>query len=265
MKKALLVLSFICIGALPSCALAAGFAKDSLFLSRSPVTAGDNVRIYAIVANDDTTAFSGTVVLTDGSQIIDSVPVSIEAGGTQTASAPWTPTAGTHTITANLTSSTGTVVEEESASFTIAAPPTNTTSTSDTSQDAAAVSSSAPIQQDIADVSPQAASASQPLFTVLDSARSSAADILDSQIAATQTKLATTPKAGLVLGASTTADPIITNPWGTFWFVLYTIYLYILTILLWLVDNAGVFYPLLALLFFYGLWRTYRYFRRPRY
>ena len=98
--RLVLALSFIGM-TLPSLALATGFAKDSLFLSRSPVTEGQSVRIYTVVANDGTNAFSGRVVLTEGSQKIASVPVSITAGGTQTASAPWTPTAGVHTIQAN--------------------------------------------------------------------------------------------------------------------------------------------------------------------
>ncbi|MGC9602734.1 MAG: Ig-like domain-containing protein [Minisyncoccia bacterium] len=263
MKKFLLVLSFA-LFIYPGFAVAAGFAKDPLFLSRSPVIAGQKVLIYAIVANDDISAFSGSVVLSDGTQKIASVPVSISTGGTQTASAPWMPDAGTHTIQADLISDTDTIVEQESASFAIAAPPTPTSDASSASQ-SAAVDSSAPIQTDIANISPQVASASQPLFTVIDSARESAAGVLDNQIAATKAKISNTPQPGIVLGSSTIANPTITNPWGMFWFALYTIYLYMLTVLRWLIGNAGVFYPVLAIFFFYMLWRIYKRMSRPRY
>ena len=263
-RYARLVLALSFIGMVfPSLALATGFAKDSLFLSRSPVTAGQSVHIYAIVANDGTSAFSGSVVLSDGSQKIASVPVSITAGGTQIASAPWTPDAGVHTIQAKLTSDTGTVVEQESASFTINEPPVTTSNS--TSQSAATVDSSAPIQTDIANISPQVASASQPLFTVIDGARASAAGVLDTQLANAKSKISTTPQTGFVLGSSTVANPTISNPWGMFWYALYTIYFYILTILRWLIGNAGVFYPFLAILFLYSLWRIYKRMRRPRY
>ncbi len=266
MKKTALVLSFLL---LPSLAFAAGFAKDSLFLSKSPVTEGETVKIYAIVANPSSAAFKGSVVLSDGSQKIASVAVSMDAGSTQTASAPWTPLAGSHTITAKLTAQDGTVAEQESQTFTIAAKPKPVVQTSAASdnQSAAAVESSANIQKNIANVSPQVAGAAAPLFTVIDGARSSAADVLDTQISSTKAKLASTPKSGAVLGASTGpfSDPGISNPWGTFWFVLYTAYIYILTMLRWLVGSAGIFYPVLAILFLYILWRTYRRIRRPSY
>lgn len=261
MKQALVVLSFLL---LPSFAMAAGFANSSLFLSKSPVTEGDTVRIYAIVANSGTSAFGGSVVLTDGGATIAKVAVAIDAGGTQTASASWSPTSGLHTIKAELTASDGSVVETQSAPFTIAAP---VHTVSGASQNAAVVDSSADIQKTIAGVSPQVAGAAEPLFTVIDGARSSAADVLDSQIASTKASLAKTQKPGLVLGSSTSAlaDPTISNPWGMLWFVLYTAYLYLLTLLRWLVGNAGIFYPVLAILFLYILWRIFRRIRRPSY
>jgi hypothetical protein len=38
--------------------------------------------------------------------------------------------------------------------------------------------------------------------------------------------------------------------------------LYILSILLYVVSNAGIFYPVLAVLFLYFLWRLFKRFRR---
>lgn len=273
MKQALVVLSFLLLSSValliyPGSASAAGFAKDSLFLSKSPVVAGESVRIYAIVANSGTTAFNGSVVLTDGAATISKIAVAMDAGGTQTASALWEPTAGTHTVKAELTAGDGSIVESQSASFTIAAPPPPVSpSNSSQSQSAAVVGSSADIQKNIANVSPQVAGATAPIFTVIDGARSSAADVIDTQIENTKANLAKTQKPGFVLGTSTNAfaDPKITNPWGSFWFAVYTVYLYILTLLRWLVGSAGIFYPLFALIFFYILWRAYRRIRRPSY
>ncbi len=264
MKKALVALSFLL---LPSLTFAAGFAKDSLFLSKSPVTEGETVKIYAVVANSASTAFKGSVVLSDGGQKIASIDVTMDAGATQTTSAVWKPLSGTHTIKAELTSDGGTVVEQESLSVSIAAKPKPASTIFADDQSAAVVGSSNDIQKSIANVSPQVASAAEPLFTVIDSARSGIADVLDSQITNTKESLAKTQNPGLVLGTSTKAiaDPIVKNPWGSFWFFLYTVYLYILTAFRWLVGNAGVFYPVLAILFLYILWRIFRRIRRPSY
>ena len=40
--------------------------------------------------------------------------------------------------------------------------------------------------------------------------------------------------------------------------VLWTIYYYILTILNFLFVNAAIFYPVLALLFLFALWKLYQ-------
>ena len=66
---------------LPHTAGATGFAKQSLFLSKSVVTEGDTVRIHAVVSNDDgRAAFTGTLSFTDGSATIGNVPVSLAGG-----------------------------------------------------------------------------------------------------------------------------------------------------------------------------------------
>jgi hypothetical protein len=261
MKKSLgvLVLFFI-----PSLALAAGFAKQSLFLSKSPVTEGDAVRIYAVLSNETSTAFNGTVVFSDNSQKIGDAPASIPAGGTQTVSVAWKPTAGTHPVTAKLETGSGAVVESESASFDIASKPKPATITTGSSS-IAAVESSLQIQNQIGSFSPAAKSATEPFFNVVDSLRSTAADFIDTQLASTKAKLASTPKTGIVAGESVTQDTIISNPWGMTMTVFFTLYIYLLTVLRFIISNAGVFYPVLAIAFLYSLWKMYRHFRRPAY
>ncbi len=104
---------------LPFSAHAATFAKQSLFLSKTPVTEGDTVLIHAVVANDGTAKFDGDVVFKDADTKIGSVAVSIAQGGANAVSVSWKPAAGSHNITAELTASGGAVVESESATFLI--------------------------------------------------------------------------------------------------------------------------------------------------
>ena len=129
---------------------------------------------------------------------------------------------------------------------------------------AASVDSSAPVQKDIANLSPAAAQAAQPMFAVLDGFRSSMAGVLDSQLAITHTKLAGSPQPSIT-NISATKDAAVANPWGTFWFVLYMLYFYALTIVRWIVGNAMVFYAVCVLLVLYILLRVFRWWRRPRY
>lgn len=248
---------------LPALALAANFATDPLFLSRSPVTEGQSVHIYAVISNPDADAFAGTLVFYDNNARIGDTAVSLAAGATETASIDWAPTAGTHPITAQLVESDGTIAEQVSQSFTVNPKPEPADSGS--AQTAATIDSSAPIQQDIANVSPQVASASAPAFSIIDSARNSIADALDGQINSIKQKIAATPNPGLILGTSTQSaltDQQLPSESGV-WYWLYTIYLYLLEALRWLVGNAGVFYPFIAIVFLYFLWRMYRRFRRP--
>src|SRR3990167_7945057 len=133
------------------------------------------------------------------------------------------------------------------------------------SSSAAAVGSSDGIQQGIAGVSPQAASALSPVFRLVDGGRSKAADVLDNQI--TNTKKNLGPNAGApseVLSAEDVKQAG-QNPMGAFWYILQTLYLYLLTLLRFIFGSGGVFYPALAVAFLYILWKLFRRFRRPAY
>jgi hypothetical protein len=253
---------------LPTLVLGAGFAKQSIFLSKSSVTEGDTVRIHATVSNDGTAPFTGSVVVKDGSSKLGSAAVTLAAGAAQAISVSWTPTAGTHTIVAALEGSDGSVVEQESADFTIAARPKPVVvapvfPVATDSGQSAAVESSAQLQKDIAGISPQAGQLSQPLFSVIDSLRGNMSKLIDSQLGIAKNNLANSSQAGLVEGTSSTLGVPSTS--GSFWFIPWTIYLYVLTILQFLISSAGIFYPLLAVIFFYLLYRTYRWARRPSY
>lgn len=243
---------------LPVSVFAAGFAKQSLFLSKSSVTEGETVLIHAVISNEAGTKFSGELVFKDGESKIGTAPVSLGAGEAQTASISWRPSAGTHGVTAELMNGTE-ITEKQSATFVVAPKPVSVASAS--SQSAATVQSSQEIQQKIADLSPQAAQASAPLFTLIDSGRSGAADFVEAQITETKKKMGTEPQSQ-VSGAQTERLP---DTVGGFWSALNAIYLYILMAFLFVISNAGIFYPLLAIAFLYCLYRLYKRFRRPAY
>jgi len=140
--------------------------------------------------------------------------------------------------------------------------PAPVAASTNSTQAAAAVDSSQNIQNGIAQYSPQAASVAQPLFTLIDSGRASAADALDTQIE--NTKKALGPGAGNVLGAEETKNAG-SDPLGAVWFILRTLYLYLLTLLRFIVGSAAVFYPALAIAFLYFVWKLFSRFRRSAY
>lgn len=250
--------ALLLLAASPLAAHAAGFAKESLFLSKTPVTEGDTVLIHAVVANENAEKFAGKVVFKEGEDALGTVAVAIAPGGANTVSLSWKPASGSHTIAAELTGDDGTVVEKESARFDIREKPLPASE----AEQSGAVESSDDIRNTIGQYSPAAANASEPVFEAVDSLREKAADALDSGIEWAKTK--TAPPAGEVLGG-TTDTPSQKGLMDTLWFALATAGLYVFTILRFIVGSAGVFYPVLAIAFLYVLWRAYRRFRRPSY
>jgi hypothetical protein len=240
--KAFLLLTLLA----PGLALAAGFAKGSLFLSKSPVTEGETVFIHAVVANDSTTAFTGDVIFEEDEKKIGTVAVVIAAGGAETASLSWAPTSGSHPIVAELTAKDGTVVEKLSATFSIAAKPEPKESTVTSS----IVQPSDNVQEAIAGISPGLASASEPVFEALDGLRQKGAEALDKGIEWAKNSEESADQSGIG---------------GTVLGVVKTGLTYLMELLRFVIGNAGVFYPAFALAFLYVLWRTYKHFRRPSY
>jgi hypothetical protein len=231
---------------LPGFAFAAGFAKESLFLSTSPAREGETVFIHAVVANDSATAFAGDVIFEDGETKIGTVAVSIAAGGAETISLSWTPAAGTHPVVAELTAKDGAVVEKLSATFAIQAKPKAEEST----VTASIVEPSDNVQEAIAGISPGLASASEPAFTAIDGLRQKGAVALDKGIAWAKSSDDTNENSGIG---------------GTILNIVKTLLTYLMEILRFILGNAGIFYPAFAIAFLYFLWRTYKRFRRPSY
>ena len=231
---------------LPSFAFAAGFAKESLFLSKSPVIDGETVFIHAVFANESTAAFTGEVVFEDGEEKVGAVAVSIAPGGAQAVSLSWKPAAGSHLVVAELTAADKTVVEKLSATLVIQAKPKP-----DTASPSGSVQSSEGVREVIAGISPGAASAAEPVFATIDNLRQKGADLLDKGIV--------WAKESEVKGESAEG-----GIGGTVLSVVKTFLGYVMEFLRFILNNAGIFYPVVAIAFLYALWRLYKRMRRPR-
>jgi len=132
-------------------------------------------------------------------------------------------------------------------------------------QPAAAVESSAKIQEGIAGFSPAVANATAPVFNLVDGGRTALSDVIDTQIENTKGRLGTSVASpGEILGSDAVKNAP-QNPIGTVWFILQTLYLYLLTILNFIIGSAGIFYPVAAFLILYVLWRLIRRSHRPAY
>lgn len=265
MRKPLHLLGFLLLSSVitagyPAAAQGAGFAKQSIFLSKPSAVEGDTVLIHTVVQNDSAAEFSGTLIMRDGDSKVGSVPVSLDVGEAQAVSVSWKPSAGRHDIVAELSDAGGAVVGNESESFSIGAKPRPKAKAppNASSSAAAAVESSADIQGKIEDLSPAASGALEPVFRLVDGSRTAIADVLDAQIAKTKPKLAPLP--GVVAGTSTAVQAPQQGGW--FGSIFNTAYYYVLTVLRFVIGSAGAFYPILAFVFFYILWKTFKRFRR---
>lgn len=241
----------------PSLAFGASFANRSLFLSKTPVVEGESVFIHAIVSNDANTRFSGKLIIRDAESEIGSVAVALEAQSADVVSISWKPSAGRYSLTAELAETDGTVVETESATFSIDAKPSETAEeASETS-----VGSSENIQESIANFSPEVASAAKPVFSTLDSFRETAAGAIDngkswaknisegkSSVLGASSSVPSEEAGGLVSAVSRLIASLI---------------FYIFSFLSYLIKNPALFYPVFAIAFLYGLYRLYKRMRRP--
>lgn len=257
-----LALLLLLIAPLPT--LAAGFAKQSLFLSTSPVVEGDSVLIYSVVQNDDASKFDGNLIFfsqKDGGdkEKIGTVAAGIAPHGADTISISWKPLAGTYTITAELTQQDGTIVESESERFTINEKPKPAAQES-----ADGVESSADVAAMLANYVPALAGPAAPVFSSIDSLRQSAVSVLNQGLDWSKSKVGENPAPGQVLGAAT-KDPSPQGLLGAASNLAALMAFYFFSALKWVVANTGVFYPVLAILFLFGLWKLFSHIRRPSY
>ena len=263
MRKSVLVL-LLCL--LPGVVSAADFIKQSVFLSQSTVTQGDTVSIHTVVSNTNNTAFAGKLNFLDNGTLIGNVSVSLSPFQAQVYSISWSPTAGSHTISADLYDSNQLVVDETQGTFLVAAPPTTASSTGSTQT----VESSQPVDAAIQTISPPAAQYLAPAFASIDTARAQANVALTNASQWTQAQLPTgkqtsihtqkTAQGNQTQSGSTSSASITT----TLHTISFSILLYVLTVLRYIITHVGIFYPVAAIIFLYVLWRLFRGVRRPR-
>ena len=255
----------------PCSVSAAGFAKHSLFLSKTSVVEGDTVLIHAVVANDTDTRFSGKLSLREnlpaqaGESVLGTVPLALAVEEVRVASISWNPSAGTHTLTAELTTDSGEKVEEQQATFTVAEKPKKLEPAPSSSQ-VASVQSSEPLQQQVTQLSPSVAGYTAPIFEMIDSLREKAVQALDQGIVWSKNKVSQkTPSAVLGAESSTTpnAETLVSGTVQTALLVGATALLYLFSVLRYSIEHTGIFYPILAVAFLYLLWRLYQRMRRP--
>lgn len=252
---------------MPWSVFAAGFAKHSLFLSKTSVVEGDTVLIHAIVANDTEVRFSGKLSLREKESLIGVVPLLLAAEEVRAVSVSWNPSAGTHTLIAELATDSGEKVEEQQATFSVAEKPKKP-ETGFSSSPAASVQSSQQLQEQLAQLSPSVARYATRIFSTIDSLREEAVKVLDRGVEWSKKKVTQTNPAS-VLGAQATTTPnagtLVAGTMQTLFLVAATVLLYLFSVLRYIIENAGIFYPVLAVAFLYLLWKLYRRMRRPRY
>ena len=243
---------------MPFAVRAAGFAKQSLFLSQSTVVEGQTVFIYAVVTDDSDTPFVGILRFSDETGGIGSTTVTLQPGKASTVSVPWKPTAGQHTVTAAFVSHDGTVTESEDAIFFVdktPAPPVADqltqqpllTAVTDQSKTigTTTVGSSEPIVQTIKRVAPGVAVNTVPLFDTVDSLRTRSVQALDH---------GTEWSKSAITKAATAPSSIL----NTLWLIVSTLALYVCASLAYVVANIALFYPAIVVIFFLVLWKIYK-------
>jgi len=278
--------SFSAALAAPADTTGAGFVAESVFFSHTPLTEGSNVFIYASVLNTSADAFSGKVVFTDAGVEIGSLAVTLTPGEARIVSISWTPTTGSHAISAMLQSVNGTPVASSgklapNAEVTVSAAPKPNTPPA---QPDNAVVPSSDIQKAVEYVSPPVAQTLQPAFVTVDKVREGAAAVIDDQIKQTKNSLlkeVQTASTTLSISASSTpslsgfgetssstsgSEPGTSGSFmNTAWVWTLNAYIILLSAVRFGVANPMAFYPVAFALFFWGVYKLYKQMTRPRF
>ncbi len=246
---------------LPGITFAAGFAKQSLFLSQATVEQNETVFVYAVVTNDTVSYFNGKLVVSDQEGPIGTTTVSLDTGHANTVSVSWTPkTVGSHRIIANLVNADDEVVEHEDYVFFVNKPappsvhvddpkkPTKRSQSTTTVVDSS-LPIEKPLENTLSKMSPSAAAHTESTFLSIDEARHQAVTRLDQGTEWSKREIAKSTK----------------SPGGfmnTLWLMLATLALYGSTALSYVIANIGIFYPVLFAIFVFVLWRIFKLFKR---
>lgn len=248
----------------PAFASAAGFSDQSIFLSKDSVTEGDTVLVHVVISNASTSPFAGSLKITDEASSLGTIPINLASGAADTFSVSWKPLAGTHNIIAVLTLQNGSVVATQQASFSIASKPAPPQVVSDIPTAFPTVEPSTPVENAITDVAPSVASSTKPIFKIIDDNRTLAAQKLYDGVTWARQELAKEEAAKPA--TSTPGIGGLTNSaMHMLWVILVTGTLYVCTILRSVFTSVALFYPVVAFLFLYLMWKGYKTVRRPSY
>lgn len=110
-QKLFLAILFFLISSTPAFgaieATYAGFADSPLWFDREPFFSGEEVRIYATLANSSFADFNAKVEFFDGEMTLGSTTIALERdGGFQVVWADWVPEEGLHIISVKITEAT---------------------------------------------------------------------------------------------------------------------------------------------------------------
>lgn len=248
---------------------AVGFAQESVWLSHTPVISGETVSIYAALTNGSAETLTSVAYFRDNGKKIGSLPVSLKPGEARIVSISWTPSSGEHALAVELASSSVALAKgTETTNVTVEKPVAFGSVILGSTKDAAAAAAytdSSDIQKQIESLSPAVEHFVEPAFTKIDDWRKSGASFLNIQADAARAKADAYSKQKTEQSGTDTPEGASKGWWLTLSQILYTILLYIYTALQTVLAKAGLFFPILAILFFWLLWKLYKRFTRPKY
>lgn len=246
-----------------------GFARGSLWTSKTTITEGEPVTLFASVVNTSDVLLSGSIAFFDGEEKLGEAAVELKSGESRVASHPWTPSAGTHALRAVFSDATQ-EIDRTSLTVFVNERPKESVLQAET-QSAAAVEGSEAIQRTITSIAPPAASYVNPAFETTDALREKGVGLLDEQIVKTQSGLneIRTKKQAIDAGRPAGEDlpPAQEKERRTLSIkeIFQTLLLYVLETMRFIIASVAIFYPLMVALVFMAALKLYRRIRRPAY
>src|ERR1700733_7369024 len=182
--------------------VSAGFAPHSVWLSKSDITSGDSVNIFAVLYNSSDNAITGELNFFVDGMSIGTKDFTVSSGETQIESFPWTATVGIHSLSATIgqisssDSSVSTALQNETTgniSVVVAPVPAQTEATvpSQTSETINNITST--IENIISSSSPAVASGLSSIYNETESARTAIQSAAESEEAATAKSTTSNP------------------------------------------------------------------------
>jgi hypothetical protein len=242
-------------------ALPAGFAPGSLWLSHNLPVAGSAVRIYAVMYNAGTAAVEGSVTFKEDGTSVGSSPFSLEPGESEIESVTWTPSEGTHVVTAEITSIIDKKTKEQ-ATITNTSTPSVSVTVSPEPPKPAVVEAVNSAQTIVSSSTPVVSGVIAATTGATESLRKAGEDYLATLAGENTQSASTTPpqKAGSVLGAATEIpeeDVASTTPPSGYMQS-------IAKALLPIFRYPALFYPFFLLIILVILWLVARRLRNPK-